>query len=724
MDNNKSVILFTQQKIYIDATNLIAMRSKWLSYACLFLSVYIFPINNYTYGQVGIGTTNPNSSAMLHVESTTKGVLFPRMTSAQRNAITPVNGLLVFDTDSNSLFIYQALPLGWKPIKGMSSLKDLVAGNAVGDVLYWNGSDWVLTPLGNLFHFYYRDKDGDGYGDKYLTVMALTQPPGYVTNNSDCDDDNPATTVLTFYRDADGDGYGNPSVTVTGCTAPAGYVANPNDCNDSNAAINPGAIEITNGIDDNCNGLIDENAIADLPDDAFQDTNGDGIDGTESAAIFVSSNGNDANPGTKAQPKRTISAGLSAAIANAKTQVYVGDGIYAETVSLVHGISIYGGYSSANWSRNGTNQAIIQGSFSSGRIVGIETTNVSGPITVDHMWVSTANTSVAGASNYGIYLNNCSGITFHYCTVSTGSAGAGVDGAAGTAGAAALSNAVGGQNGSCDNTNGVGGAGGTNPSCGRTGGNGGAGGAPGNNSGQPGNSGVGGTPGGPGGAGCDGGVGSCTASPGQNGVNGANGGAGSNGVGGNGGTIVANYWIAAIGGSGVSGAAGNGGGGGGGGGGQGGAFINDGGGNGGGGGGAGGCGGTGGSGGTGGGGSFGIFLMNSTGLVLTNNTITSGNGGQGGAGGAPGIGGNGAPGAAGAAACTTEVGRGGNGGNGGRGGDGGYGGGGAGGVSYAVYRVGTTVTLPGSNILTAGAGGAGGTSGGNAGTAGAAGTVF
>jgi hypothetical protein len=120
--------------------------------------------------------------------------------------------------------------------------------------------------------------------------MSFSAPEGYVTNNLDCNDDSPGTTVGISYRDADGDGYGNPSVSVPECTPPAGYVANPNDCNDGNAAINPGATEITNGVDDDCDGLVDENSnVLDLPDDLFQDTNGDGIDGTEAQAIFVSS---------------------------------------------------------------------------------------------------------------------------------------------------------------------------------------------------------------------------------------------------------------------------------------------------------------------------------------------------------------------------------------------------------------------------------------------------
>ncbi len=53
---------------------------------------------------VGIGTTTPNSSALLDITSTTKGLLMPRMTTAQRNAIvSPADGLLIYNTTTDEL---------------------------------------------------------------------------------------------------------------------------------------------------------------------------------------------------------------------------------------------------------------------------------------------------------------------------------------------------------------------------------------------------------------------------------------------------------------------------------------------------------------------------------------------------------------------------------------------------------------------------------------------
>ena len=61
-----------------------------------------------SYVQVGVGTNSPHASAALDIESTTKGLLTPRMTAAQRAAIgTPANGLVVYQTDSTQgLYCY------------------------------------------------------------------------------------------------------------------------------------------------------------------------------------------------------------------------------------------------------------------------------------------------------------------------------------------------------------------------------------------------------------------------------------------------------------------------------------------------------------------------------------------------------------------------------------------------------------------------------------------
>jgi Secretion system C-terminal sorting domain/Putative metal-binding motif len=64
-----------------------------------------------------------------------------------------------------------------------------------------------------------------------------------------------------WYADADGDTYGDPLVTVTNCTQPYGYVANSLDCNDASVNAFPGATEICNGGDDDCDTVIDEACI-------------------------------------------------------------------------------------------------------------------------------------------------------------------------------------------------------------------------------------------------------------------------------------------------------------------------------------------------------------------------------------------------------------------------------------------------------------------------------
>ncbi|HUM47640.1 MAG TPA: T9SS type A sorting domain-containing protein [Chitinophagales bacterium] len=69
----------------------------------------------------------------------------------------------------------------------------------------------------------------------------------------------PGCTPLTVYADFDNDGYGDISNSYfSSDCVPVGYVTDSTDCNDANSSINPGATESANGIDDNCNGVIDD----------------------------------------------------------------------------------------------------------------------------------------------------------------------------------------------------------------------------------------------------------------------------------------------------------------------------------------------------------------------------------------------------------------------------------------------------------------------------------
>jgi hypothetical protein len=72
----------------------------------------------------------------------------------------------------------------------------------------------------------------------------------------------------TFYKDNDNDGYGNPNVTTQACTAPTGYVADNTDCNDNAASVHPNAPEVCDGVDNDCDGFVDE---------GFANTDGDSM---------------------------------------------------------------------------------------------------------------------------------------------------------------------------------------------------------------------------------------------------------------------------------------------------------------------------------------------------------------------------------------------------------------------------------------------------------------
>jgi hypothetical protein len=473
----------------------------------------------------------------------------------------------------------------------------------------------------------------------------------------------------------------------------------PADCNDQNPAIRPGA--------------------PDNPDLAFVDSNCDGIDGDAQRAVFVSTAGNDADPGTRARPKLTLSAAVATAAAQHK-DVYAGLGRYGEPLHVANGVGVFGGYDGA-WQRSLSNVSLIAGGPThAGAFTDVEAAfaaDVTAPTALQLLTLAPPAPASPGASSYGLRGVRSGGLRLQYVTINTGA------GTAGSAGANGSPGLAGGKGGDARRTNPAGpfymfGLAGTSP-VGRKGGAGGEGGY--TTSGGDGGTGLSTTPdsfgrvGGPGGqGGAGGGSSSFPGGKGNNGDSGAFPGDVTGGTADNASTTPG-LWLSQPGHTGHRGSNGHGGGGGGGGGSQQPFFANeDASGGGGGGGGGGGEGGGGGSPGQGGGGSFGIFLVDSPGAIVQDSTIASAAGGAGGAGGQGAQGGVGGGAGIGGGPESSKASSGGDGAPGGAGSRGGAGGGGAGGPSVAIFGMATSQVQRTS--LSYGTGGTGGTGGGTGAT--------
>jgi hypothetical protein len=549
----------------------------------------------------------------------------------------------------------------------------------------------------------------------------------------------------------------------------------------------PGA-EACNAVDDDCDGMTDEDELDegalpcdlgagfgsgvckdgqcvepcvgedDWPDDAFEDTNCDGVDGDVEEAIFVAPaqwGGDDFNPGTPDLPKLTIQAAIDAAAADPdRRMVLISAGTYDGPLTLAPGVHVYGGYHKPmDWARSVEYEALVtvadayqEGTHQVGVIAhGIP---VDQAATLERVSVQVADNGQDGGSNYGIHALDAPGLALRHLVLTVGQAGAGVGmgeaAAAGTGGSTGVKGASGDEQDYDD------GCGYTSPpdpapataapACaGAPAGDGGAGGQGGHQSSKYGQDGSAGEAAGAAAGGAGGENGSYQGYSGSNGQPGANGLPGVDGSAGAafGGFTTEGWYAPAVGDVttlSTHGAAGGGGGGGGGGaygydqkgiifkydcferGGAGGA------------GGAGGCGGVAGTPGAGGGAAFGALFVNCS-PIVAHSSVTVAQGGTGGVGQPGGAGGGGGwgGGKGWGSGDNPDAGDGGEGGHGGVGGRGGHGGGGGGGPSFCFGYFGPDVVPDTGSVsdttCDGTVGGAGGPSEGNVGLSGEAGTV-
>ncbi len=198
--------------------------------------------------------------------------------------------------NASEIVLASGVPLDtWHTIRVEGSLITDTYDVYLNDVLVGSGIT-ARTNKTNVTHITFAQWN-DGAGTFYIdNVMEVTGPivcvdgdsdgynvTGFTCGPVDCNDADPsinpgATEVCdgidnncvggideglttTYYADADSDLFGNPLVSQNACSMPSGYVADNNDCDDTDAGVNPSATEVCNGIDDNCDGNIDEGDV-------------------------------------------------------------------------------------------------------------------------------------------------------------------------------------------------------------------------------------------------------------------------------------------------------------------------------------------------------------------------------------------------------------------------------------------------------------------------------
>jgi uncharacterized protein (TIGR02145 family) len=137
---------------------------------CLLLLGNFFTI--FSFAQVGIGTKTPHASAMLEVTATNKGILIPRMTQAQRNAIkSPSNSLMIYQTDNTTGYYYYASGSWIKIATGNNSG---VSSNTYSAPLTLNGTTVSIPQANTSTNGFLSAADWNNFNNKLSSATAAS----------------------------------------------------------------------------------------------------------------------------------------------------------------------------------------------------------------------------------------------------------------------------------------------------------------------------------------------------------------------------------------------------------------------------------------------------------------------------------------------------------------------------------------------------------------------